>query len=301
MGGGTNSAGASAPAPSVALGLLAAGVGFLLLPISDAIAKAMGIGGINPLQIGWGRWLAQVAIMAPLVIWFHGLRGFRPRAPMLQIGLGLTVAGATVMIFFGLRELPMPTVTSTLFVAPLIVVALSGILFGEKIGPWRWSAVIVGFGGVLLIVRPGSDVFLGGSVYPLGAAACLVGYIIFARMNAGKNPPMVTMFWMGVVGTLFMGVLMVPVYEPFTLADWGRIAIMGAVLTLGHGLIIWAADRVEASAMAPMPYMEMVTATVLGYLVFDELPGIAVWFGCVLVIGAGLFVAWRENRRGSDI
>jgi len=281
------------------LGLLAAGFGFLLLPISDAIAKAMGIGGINPLQIGWGRWLAQVAIMAPLVFWFHGVRGFKPNAPILQIALGLTVAGATVMVFFGLRELPMPTVTSTLFIAPLIVVALSGVLFGERVGPWRWAAVLVGFAGMLLIVRPGSDVFLGGSIYPLGAAACLVGYIVFARMNAGKNPPMVTMFWMGVVGTIFMGILMIPVYDPFTAADWGRIAIMGAVLTLGHSLIIWAADRVEASSMAPMPYMEMVTASVLGYVIFEELPHASVWIGCGLVIAAGLFVAWRENKRAN--
>lgn len=281
-----------------ALGLVAAGVGFLLLPVSDAIAKAMGIGGINPLQIGWGRWLAQVAIMAPLVLWFHGLKGLRPAAPMIQIGLGLSVAGATVLVFFGLRELPMPTVTSTLFVAPLIVTALSGVLFGEKVGPWRWAAVAVGFGGMLLIVRPGADVFLAGSIYPLGAAACLVGYILIARMNAGRNPPMVTMFWMGVVGAVFMGLLTIPVYEPFSPADWGRIAVMGAVLTVGHGLIIWAADRVEASAMAPMPYMEMVTATILGFLVFDELPGLTVWIGCALVIGAGLTVAWRERGRG---
>lgn len=285
------------PSVRVTLGFLAAGLGFLLLPVSDAIAKAMGIGGVHPLQIGWGRWLAQVVYMLPLALVFYGRRALVPKAPLTQIGLGLSVAGATVLVFFGLRELPMPTVTATLFVAPLIVTAVSGLVLGERVGPWRWGAVAVGFVGMLLIVKPGTARFEIGSLYAVGGAICLVLYLLIARKNAGRNPPMVTMLWMGIVGAIGMTPLAWPVYQAFTAEQWLHIAIMGAVLTLGHGLIVWAADRLEASAMAPMPYFEMVTATILGYLIFGEFPALSVWLGCGLVIGGGLFVAWREARR----
>ncbi|WP_421882028.1 DMT family transporter [Pacificispira sp.] len=287
----------AAPSARVTLGFLAAGLGFLLLPVSDAIAKAMGIGGVHPLQIGWGRWLAQVVYMLPLALCFYGRKALFPKAPLTQIGLGLSVAGATVLVFFGLRELPMPTVTATLFVAPLIVTAVSGLVLGERVGPWRWGAVAVGFVGMLLIVKPGTARFEIGSLYAVGAAICLVLYLLIARKNAGRNPPMVTMLWMGIVGAIGMTPLALPVFQAFTAEQWLHIAIMGAVLTLGHGLIVWAADRLEASAMAPMPYFEMVTATVLGYVVFNEFPALSVWLGCGLVIGGGLFVAWRETRR----
>ena len=285
------------PSVRVTLGFLAAGLGFLLLPVSDAIAKAMGIGGVHPLQIGWGRWLAQVVYMLPLALVFYGRRALVPKAPLTQIGLGLSVAGATVLVFFGLRELPMPTVTATLFVAPLIVTAVSGLVLGERVGPWRWGAVAVGCVGMLLIVKPGTARFEIGSLYAVGGAICLVLYLLIARKNAGRNPPMVTMLWMGIVGAIGMTPLAWPVYQAFTAEQWLHIAIMGAVLTLGHGLIVWAADRLEASAMAPMPYFEMVTATILGYLIFGEFPALSVWLGCGLVIGGGLFVAWREARR----
>lgn len=285
------------PSVRVTLGFLAAGLGFLLLPVSDAIAKAMGIGGVHPLQIGWGRWLAQVVYMLPLALAFHGRRALVPKAPLTQIGLGLSVAGATVLVFFGLRELPMPTVTATLFVAPLIVTAVSGLVLGERVGPWRWGAVAVGFVGMLLIVKPGTARFEIGSLYAVGGAICLVLYLLIARKNAGRNPPMVTMLWMGIVGAIGMTPLALPVFVAFTAEQWLHIAIMGAILTLGHSLIVWAADRLEASAMAPMPYFEMVTATILGYLIFGEFPALSVWLGCGLVIGGGLFVAWREARR----
>lgn len=279
-----------------ALGVLAAGLGFLLLPISDGIAKAMGLSGISPLQIGWGRWLAQIVLMLPIVLALYGVRGLRPKAPGLQIGIGLSVAAATVLVFFAVRELPMPTVTATLFVAPLIVTALSGLLLGEQVGPRRWLAVLAGFAGMLLIVKPGTAGFDLAILYPLGAAAALVGYLLFARKGAGRNPPAVTMLWMGLVGFAAMSALVWPVYTPFGAADWAMIGIMGLVLTAGHALIIWAADRAEASAMAPTPYLEMVTATAVGYFVFDEFPVLTTWAGCGLVIAAGLFVAWRESR-----
>jgi drug/metabolite transporter (DMT)-like permease len=283
---------------SAAIGVLAAGVGFLMLPISDGIAKAMGLAGVSPLQIGWGRWLAQIVLMLPIVLAFHGGRALRPAAPGIVAGLGLCVAAATVLIFFGVRALPMPTVTACLFLAPLIVTGLSGILLGERVGPRRWAAVLAGFAGMLLIVKPGTAGFELAILYPLGAAAALVGYLLFARIGAGRNPPAVTMLWMGIVGFAAMSALVWPVYQPFTLREWGLIAIMGLVLTAGHGLIIWAADRAEASAMAPTPYLEMVTATAVGYFVFGEFPVLTTWVGCGLVIAAGLFVAWRESRIG---
>jgi len=289
------------PGPRLSLAFLIAGMGFLMLPLADALGKMMGAEGLSPLQIGWGRWVAHAAIMTPLVLILYGRAALRPKQFWGQVIRALLLVTATMFFFTGLLTIPLPTMTATLFVAPLLVTALSGLVLKERVGIWRWSGVVVGFLGMLLIVRPGADSFQTGSLYALATAACFAGSLLETRKIAGQNPPMVTMMWMGFIGVLVMSVVVIPVYQPFTPRQWGMIGIMGAILTLGHGLIVWAADRLEASAMAPMPYLEMVTSTIVGYYVFQDFPTLTTWIGCGMVTASGIFIAWRENRLNKQI
>ena len=291
----------SSIAPKVALAFMAAGFGFLILPIADAIGKVLGAADVNPIQIAWGRWIANAVIMAPIVIAIYGLKRLKPNDIGLQFWRSVGIIGATIFFFFALAtDMPLPSVTATLFLAPLVVTTLSGLTLGEKVGPWRWSAVGVGFFGMLLIVRPEAGGIQLGSVFALGAAFCFAGYLLLTRRVAGRTPPLVSTLWMGIFGVLVCSILVVPVYEPFTGEEWMMIGIMGAILTFGHLLILWAADHLEASAMAPMPYLEMVTSTLLGLFFFKEYPAITTWIGVVLVIGGGMFVAWRESRKSKQ-
>jgi len=284
------------PPPRLSVAFLAAGFGFLILPFADAMGKILGLEGVSPIQIGWGRWVAHAAIMTPLVLILYGRASLRPSRPWGQLLRALFLIAATLFFFTGLTMLPLPTMTATLFVAPLIVTVLSGLVLRERVGPWRWFGVVVGFSGMLLIVKPGVDAFQVGSLFALATAACFAGYLLVTRRIAGQNPPMVTMMWMGLIGVAVMSLFVGPVYQPFTGMQWAMIGLMGAILTLGHGLIVWAADRLEASAMAPMPYLEMVTSTLLGLYFFDEFPEVTTWLGCGLVVGAGILIAWRESR-----
>lgn len=280
----------------VGIGMVVAGFGFLILPLGDAIGKTLAADGVHPLQIGWGRWVAHLAIMAPLVLALYGPKAFRPRDLPAQIPRGLFLCAATACFFLALPHLPLATITATLFVAPILVTALSGPILGERVGPRRWTAVVVGFCGMLLIVRPFEGAINVGSIFALGAASCFACYLLTTRRLAGRMPPMVTMMWMGLVGTVAMSLLIWPVFTPFTLEQWSGIGVIGIVLVIGHGMVVWAADRVEASAMAPMPYLEMVTSTLVGLIFFDEFPEAIVWGGCALVVGGGLYIAWREAR-----
>jgi drug/metabolite transporter (DMT)-like permease len=288
----------SAPSAGLSLGFIAAGFGFLVLPLADAIGKQLGLEGVHALQLSWGRWLANAVLLTPVVLLLYGRRSLRPQSPGLQILRALCLVGATGFFFSAVVLMPLASVTATLFIAPLLVTALSGLLLKESVGPRRWAAVALGFAGMLLIVKPGIGEVNPGSLFALGAACCFATYMLLTRKMAGRNPPLVTAMWMGLIGLVVMSVVVVPVYEPFTLRQWGLVGIMGAILTAGHCLIIWAAERLEASAMAPMPYLEMITSTAVGLILFDEFPEATTWIGCALIVAGGLFVAWRESRLG---
>lgn len=267
------------------------------MPIADAMGKYIGVEGVHPLQLAWGRWLANASVLLPIVVFLHGRRAFLPHAPGMQTLRALCLVAATGFFFSAIVIMPLATATATLFVAPLIVTAFSGLLLGEQVGLRRWGAVVVGFLGMLLIVKPGVGVIQAGSLFALGAATCFAFYLLLTRKIAGQTPALVTALWMGFIGLIVMSVAVIPFFEPFTPRQWMLIWIMGAILTLGHCLIIWAAERLEASAMAVMPYLEMVTSTILGFLVFNEFPETLTWVGCSLIVMGGLFVAWRESKR----
>jgi drug/metabolite transporter (DMT)-like permease len=205
------------------------------------------------------------------------------------------LVGATVCYFFALRFIPLADAAAIIFVAPLMVTALSGLMLGEQVGVRRWAAVLAGFAGMLLIVRPGLGTTHWGAGFALAAAVGFSFYFLLTRKVSGRTPPLVTLWFMGVVGTLVMSPLAVPVWQAPDLDGWFLMAGIGGVMALGHLFIITAMDFVEASAIAPLIYLEMVTATALGYFWFGDFPDALTWAGCAVVICAGLFVAYRER------
>ena len=284
------------PARSVVIGFLLAGAGVLMLPFGDAIAKYLAGTGLHPVQIAWGRWAAHFILLTPIVLIMHGRNNLWPRSAGIQVLRSVLMCAATVAYFSALKLIALADAAAVLFVAPLIMTALSGVVLGERVGPWRWLAVVIGFIGVLFIVRPGSGIATWGSLLALAAALCFSVYFLLTRKVAHHNPPLITLWFMGLVGTFIMLPLVPPVWQDPGIEGWLWITMIGAVMALGHLLIIKALQFVEASAIAPMPYLELITATALGFVWFGEFPGISTWIGCAIVIGAGLFIAYREKR-----
>lgn len=295
--------GVTAPLRSGAgLAVLVAGIGFLILPVGDAMGKYLVVQGVSPMQISWGRWVAHVLALTPIVALVAGRTMWRwPVQPGLQMLRAVCLFATTILFFTGLVRVPLADATAVLFVAPLIVTALSFLLLRESVGLWRLGAVVVGFLGMLLIVKPGLKVIDGAMLAVLGAAAGFAVYLVLTRKIAGHNSSLVAIWWMGVFGTLVMSLAVIPFWQPLTLQQWGILGAIGVVMAFGHLLVIWAAERAEASAIAPTPYLEIVTSTMLGYWIFDTLPDALSWVGIVIVIAAGLIVAWRERARETPL
>ncbi len=267
-----------------------------MLPIGDTVSKILGQGGMHPLQIAWGRWTTQTVMLAPLVLLLYRRAAVRPTRMAILIVRGLCVALATVCYFSALRSMPLADAAGVLFVAPLLVTALSGLFLGERVGLRRWAAVAFGFAGMLLIVKPGTSAMQVAAFWALGAAFLFALYMVLTRRMAGLNEPLVTLWWAGIAGTVLLSLVGAPVWRMPSAEEWGLLVALGAVGSMSHLMIVWAAERVEASAMAPLPYLEIVMATILGYLVFGDFPDGFTLLGCALVVGAGLFVVMRERK-----
>ncbi len=260
----------------------------------DAVAKWL-TGQIDLVMIVWGRYAAQTLLL--LLLFGPSLpRRLRTRHVRLQTARSLLLLGATFLFFAGLEALPLSEATAIFFVAPLIVVALAGPMLGEPIGPFRWMAVAVGFGGMLMIQQPGAAAFQWASLLPLGAAACYAAQQIATRKVTAGDPATTTLIFTALAGTVLISCI-----APFfwQTPDWRQalaMLAMGAIGGLGHFSMILALARAPASALAPFDYSSLVWAALIGIVVFDEILPPLTLAGAAIIAGAGLFVLWRERR-----
>ncbi|TYB81970.1 DMT family transporter [Maritimibacter fusiformis] len=178
---------------------------------------------------------------------------------------------------------------------PLVIAALSGPLLGEKVGPWRWAAIGVGFIGVLVILQPGMGVFSPAALIPLTSAVLFALYGLLTRYAAQRDSAATSFFWTGTVGAVGMTVVGVWFWEPMTGPDWVWMGVLCVSGATGHYLLIRCYDVAEASAVQPFAYLQLVFATVIAMAVFGETLEANVAIGVVIVVGAGLFTLYRER------
>jgi drug/metabolite transporter (DMT)-like permease len=172
------------------------------------------------------------------------------------------------------------------------------LFLGERMSRLRVAFVLAGIIGMLLIVRPGADVFRGGALYALGAAACYAIYQITTRMLSGENPHVV-LFYPALVGTVLMS-LIAPTFDWPAHMPWLHVALIvlgGLFGTLGHFLFILSFGRAPASALTPFTYMQLVFAMLVGWLVYAEFPDAFTLLGMAVIAGSGLTITLRERRR----
>ena len=275
--------------------MLIMAAGMALVPLNDAAAKFL-TQDYHVLQITWARYLVQAAI---LVVLF----GPRRTGRMLRAGrLGLQLFRAVLTVissvaFIGaLSFIPLADGIAILFAAPLFLVALSVPVLGETVGAHRWTAVVVGFAAVLVVMRPGLGVMHWAAVLALFAAFSSAGFQLATRILARTDPALVTLVYMAVVGTVMLTGPAMVVWRPPSLAAWGMMAAMGGIATLTHLATIKAIELAPVSVLAPLAYVQIVGASVFGYLVFGELPDAWTWGGVAVIVGAGLYIFHRERR-----
>ena len=283
-------------------GMLMMVVGMLIIPGIDAIAKYLS-DAVPSGQITASRFLFQTLFLAPFVI------GFR-RLPFddtlwLHAARGFLIAAATLLFFTALRVLPLADAISIFFVEPLILTVLAALFLGESIGWRRVLAVLVGFAGALIIVRPSYLVFGWQALLPLGAAFCFAVYLVLTRMLTQRADPVTMQFTAGIFGGLTMTVALIagttagvgiltPVWP--SLSHWLLLALLGIIGTSAHMLVVMAFQRAPAGVLAPFQYLEIISATALGLLIFGDFPDAMTWLGITIIVGSGLYVFHREQK-----
>jgi len=271
-----------------------------LFTVGEAIVKSLAR-DYDIAQIVWARYVFHALVTYTLFSRVNVLRLARTTRPGLHLARSALMLAATTLFFSALRFLALADAIAISFVGPLLVTALSIPMLKEQVGIRRWMAIFVGFGGVLVIIRPGMGVMHWAAILPLSTAVCYAFYQILTRMASRSDETQTSLFWMSAFGVV-VSTIAVPFFwtTPGPVA-WALMAALGTVYGLGHYLLIRGLEIAPASKLSPFLYTQIVWATFMGFLVFDQLPDGPTLTGAAIVIGSGLYIWHRESlRRGDD-
>ena len=268
-----------------------------ILPFMDTIAKYLS-SDLSFFQITWARYFFTVFFTLPFMFFFFRKNLTWTTQPKLQIFRGLTLLFANVLFFYSISVISMAKALTLAFVAPLITTALSPFILGEKVGFRRWSAVIVGFVGSLIVIRPGFIEFNLASIAALGTGFFYGIYLIITRKLHRSDSPLLTLLLTGVVGFVVASFLVPVVWINPTFNQWSLLALMGIFACLGHLFLILSLKYADASKLAPFGYFEIVTNIILGYYFFSDFPDFWMWIGLLIIISSGIYITIRERSRG---
>ena len=265
-----------------------------ILPFMDVIAKYLSA-DLSFFQITWARYFFTVFFALPFMFLFFRKNLTWSTEPKLQSLRGLLLFFANILFFYSISIISMAKALTLAFIAPLITTALSPFLLNEKVGFRRWSAVIVGFVGSLIVIRPGFMDFNLATIASLGTGFFYGLYLIVTRKLHTADNPLLTLLLTGVVG-LVIGTFIVPIVwiDP-TLNQWLLLALMGIFACLGHFFLILSLKYADASKLAPFGYFEIVTNVMLGYYFFADFPDYWTWFGLIIIIMSGVYISFRER------
>src|SRR5690242_12050596 len=256
---------------------------------------------MDPLQVVWARYFGAflLAFIFLNPITQPGL--MVTKRPLLQVGRSSLLLGSTALNFFALRYLQLDEALAILFSTPFMVALLCGPLLGEWVGWRRWSAIGVGFLGVLLVARPGFGGLHPAALLSLGSAVCYALYSISTRVLARSDSSETTLFYSNPVGAVAMLPVIPFVWTtPQSAFVIGLMVLIGALGSAGHYLLIRGHRLAPASALAPFIYTQLVWTTTLGFLVFGDVPHRWTIVGGLIVVSSGLYLLNRERKVGKS-
>jgi drug/metabolite transporter (DMT)-like permease len=298
------------PAPDRIL----AGVGLMLgfcvtAPMLDVAAKLAAV-AIPVGQITTARFVVQCVLMAPFV-WFMGVSFRVPRTLWLALGLrAVFLVVSTFCFVAAIRVMPLADALAIAFVAPFIVLLAGKFYLNEAVGPRRLGAAVVGFVGVLLVIQPSFAAFGPVALYPIGTAFSFAFYMLVTRGLSRQVHPVALQFHTGLVASLLCLPVMVaaqgtgsslldPVWPEGVFWLW--LLGVGFFAALSHMMMTYALSFAPSATLAPLQYLELPMATLLGYLIFSDFPNILTLAGIAIIIGAGLYMIHRERVTASKL
>ncbi len=296
------SAGRTAPArtdhPFKGIALIL--VSTVFLGVSDVTAKYLSA-TLPSIEIAWIRFLAFAVIMVPAMLPGSPLFALRTERLGLQIVRGVTLLASSLFFISGLRFLPIAEASATAFVSPLFVTALSIFFLSERVGLRRWIATAVGLIGVLIILRPGTSAFHPAAFFSIVSAMAWACTLIMTRMMSGRERAITTMTYSSIVGVCILTALVPFVWVAPTWHDILFGILIGVASTAGQWIVVLAFRYADASVLAPFQYTQLLWVSILGFVIFAELPDIWTVTGAVFVVASGLYTAHRERLRRSKL
>lgn len=284
------------------LGILLLILSTISLAAVDTTGKWIMAAGLPALVVSWFRYIVHCTVTAVLIFPRQGKYNLKTKQPIVQLIRGTAMVCSTLSLLTALHYLPQADATAISFIAPLLVLMVAPLLLKERLKLSRWVAALAGFSGVLLIIRPSAG------LNPIGIFFAIITAILFATLyivnrKLAKENPIITLFWSGIIGLGILTITMplvitqtLPTLAEFSFFEWLVLLSVGIFGTLGHLLQINAFQNAPASALSPFAYVKIVSAILLGWLVWNHLPDFLSWIGIIIICMSGIILTLLERK-----
>ena len=262
----------------------------------DATVKALLRDGYELPQVIWGRYFFHMLLLAIILapqIWTVA----RSKNLKLQFTRSVSMLLTTSLFFGGLMFVPLAEASAMMLISPLLVTALAVPVLKEAVGPRRWAGVVIGMVGAMIVMRPGSEFISLGILLPAAAACSYAIYQVSTRLMSQADPVLTTLFYTALVGAVITSMVSPFYWTPPPPEDWALLIITGICGGIGHFALIKALTLSPASVISPYGYLNLIWATMYGFILFAELPDTWTIAGAAIITGSGLYVYHREKMK----
>jgi drug/metabolite transporter (DMT)-like permease len=289
---------AAPPSQRILAGILFMCGAGLLFPVMSGFAKFLGQSGYSSLEVSWARAFGHIVFMLAFFVPRFGLRMLKTRRPVIQLLRSAMLFMSNATNFFAITFIPLAKTASISLMAPLLVVPLAWAILGERTTRARMAALFVGFAGVLIVIRPGTELFHWASLLAVVSALGYAIYQVLTRRVAGIDPPETSTVYSSVVGAFGMFLVLPFVWRtPDTLRDVVFFCSLGVIGALGHYMVAQALTNAPANIIAPFQYMQLIGSVTVGYLFFGDFPDFLTWVGAAIIVASGLYIGWSQTRK----
>lgn len=278
------------------LGILFMCLSGVVFPVMNGFAKALGA-EYSTLQVSWARAFGHFVFILVAFLPRQGLSVLRTRRPMIQFGRAVMLYVSNICFFFAVVFIPIADAAAISMTGPLVVALLAWPMLGERTNARRLVALAFGFAGVLIVIRPGTELFHWASLFVVASSVCYGVYQILTRKVAGIDSPETSAIYAPVVGAILMIAVMPFVWRtPASWLDLGMFVGLGVLGAAGHYFVARALTLAPANLVSPFQYFQLFASVVVGYVFFTALPDAATWLGAAIIMGAGLYIGWTQTR-----
>jgi drug/metabolite transporter (DMT)-like permease len=274
-------------------GILLMTLAMLSIPAVDGLAKYLSA-AYSPLFLGWARYAVAALIVLPIAALRHGGRVFPAEGRVSHILRTLFLVVSMTLYFLALARIPLATAISAFFIGPIAAVVLSVFVLKERVTLPKVASLVLGFIGALVILRPGTEIN-PGILLAFAAGLCFAIYLVVTRLAAQRSDPVSTLAFQCAIGTLLLTPQAIATWAVPQWSDLPFFLALGMVSAFSHLLSIAAFRFAEASILAPLVYLELIGAALIGYYAFAEVPDIFTVIGAGLIIAAGLILLRRQR------